>query len=359
MNKRFEPDMYIRFFSKQREVDRIPISYLTKSLLSLQKVINLIALCAEETQLADNSRIPTKILNRDSLECYIPETGSYVIPLALSFPEDSSDIVSFVHTELRHLFRAIAEENLTKLKDLFPHKLVRDGLIRELKNMLPNARSKMLIELQSKTGSSVFQQRQSTLNFLREITQIRHNNQIDDSASNASEIEDTLIGTLIGIDFENKILTLRHPESSRQLSCKYPPEHESILTQSGDQLIQLIGKILYGENEVPNKILAINAIKSIDMTPIEISSFKSNGHTVTASRTVSLNPQLDDSKQYFVLADNKFDIHLVSTTRDELIDVLLDEFDVMWRYYACAKDANLTEGALSLKRKMLEVFRQL
>jgi hypothetical protein len=73
---------------------------------------------------------------------------------------------------------------------------------------------------------------------------------------------------------------------------------------------------------------------------------------------VTIEPELDESQQLMILREDHLGIDVVGSTREELLQGLVEEIEILWRNYALAPDAELSPAARQLKRSLLEAIEE-
>ncbi len=337
--------MQVKFDGPRTREGTVAVDILTSSLEALQKLIHFLAL-RHETHLPERSPVSEEMRRRYSLICRLPKPGSYTIPLAIGERDYETGLAADVHADLRRVFRAVQQHDERDLESLFPTPRTRAAVARTLKNMLPKPSSGTRLSIQSRSGSDIFVPGEPTSRFLSSLSVTR----------TANEIERSLVGHLKEIDFDKHRIKLQHPPTGRQLTCTYPLQLEGELVDWGRNLIQVVGEVTVGADDVPKRIRSVDTIYRVDLSPIELAEFSTGGRRVRARRSVTFNPELDDAYQGYVLHDAPFGIHLISLTREELETNLHEEMDILWRHYATCDDMTLTSTAQELKRQLNGAF---
>ena len=336
-------DMQVKFDGR---ADTVPVDTLTASLEALQKLIHLLAFRHGTDKLTERSHVSDEMRRRYSLICGLPEPGSYTIPLAIGEEDHEMDLAADVHSDLRRLFLAVQQHDEPDLESLFPSPRTRAAVARTLSNVLPKASSRTRLSIQSRSGTTIFIQSELTSRFLGSLAATRAQN----------EIERSLVGHLKEIDFDKRRIKLQHPPTGCQLTCTYPRQLERELVEWGRNLVQVVGEVTVGADDVPKRIRSVDTIYRIDLSPIELTEVSTGGRRVRARRSVTFKPELDEAYQGFVLHDAPFGVHLMSTTREELETNLHEEMDILWRHYASCDDMTLTASAQELKRQLNGAF---
>ena len=348
MANRDDDELQVRFEGPATRGHSVPVEVLTASLESLQKLVHLLALRRHEEPGTDGgASVPAEIRRRYALICRLPKAGSYAVPITLGDDTGSqSTSMPGLSGDLQHLFRAVQNQDESDLERLFPAPRTRAAANRALSDMVPKPRSGVRLVVQSKSGRDIFVPDSETGRFLKSLTASRADNEVGLSVA----------GLLKEIDFDKQRIRLEHPPTGRQLTCAYPRQLERMLVDSRRNLIQVLGEVTTGPEDIPKRIRSVDDIHLVDLSPIELREFVTQGRRVRAREPIVFTPAMDDAYQHYVLRDGPFGIRLVSLTRGDLETNLNEEMDVLWRHYACADDAKLTRAAQQLKQQLNGAF---
>ena len=348
MPKSNDGEMQVKFYGAATRGNCVPVDILSTSLASLQKVIHFLAFRHEGAEEASGASVPAVIRQRYSLVCRLPESGSYTVPVTIGETPHApgSDVPPDVLADLQRLFRAVQNHDELELEEMFPAARIRAGVTRALCNLVPKPLSGTQIAVQSRSGRDLFVPDAGTGRFLKSPTGSRTGN----------DIERSVAGHLTEIDFDHHRIRLQHPPTGRELSCLYPSQLEAMLVGWRRDLIQVVGEVTIGPEDVPQRIRSVDNIHLVDLSPIELTEFVTRGRRVRARRPIAFEPAMDDAYQHFMFREAPFGIHLLSVTREELETNLHEEMDVLWRHYACADDAMLTPDARELKQQLHGAF---
>lgn len=347
MANRDDDELQVKFEGPATSGHSVTVEVLTASLESLQKLVHFLALRRHEEPGTDGVSIPAEIRRRYSLICRLPKAGSYNVPITLSGGRGSqSDYVPDLSGDLQRLFRAVQNQDESDLERLFPARRTRAAANRALSEMVPKPRSGVRLVVQSNSGRDIFVPDSETGRFLKSLTASRADNEVGVS----------IAGLLKEIDFDKQRIRLEHPPTGRQLTCPYPRQLERMLVDSRRDLIQVLGEVTTGPEDIPKRIRSVDDIHLVDLSPIELREFITQGRQVRARKPIVFQPAMDDAYQHYVVRDGPFGIRLISLTRGDLETNLHEEMDVLWRHYACADDANLTRAAKQLKQQLNGAF---
>ena len=109
---------------------------------------------------------------------------------------------------------------------------------------------------------------------------------------------------------------------------------------------------------MPREITDVVEIQEVDLSPIELEEVQADGLNLRFKSPNTLVPELDDSQQLFVLKESRIGLEIFAYTRSEIIADVQSEIAFLWREYALADDAELSQEALSMKRGLLDLLEE-
>ena len=170
------------------------------------------------------------------------------------------------------------------------------------------------------------------------------------------QIVQTVTGRLSKIDFDEHKITILYPITSRELECFYDDSIEDLLLEHPRDLIQVTGNVILDENDHPKKIIDVEDIREVDISPMRLSEFTYSDYKLIFREPKILVPELDETQQIIYIEDISLGINIFALTRDELEEALYSEIDVLWRNYALCDDNFLTSEAKKLKKILNEAI---
>jgi hypothetical protein len=172
------------------------------------------------------------------------------------------------------------------------------------------------------------------------------------------EAVQTVSGRLIKIDFGARKLTLLYPATNRELDCFYDEALEELLLENRREMIQVTGRVVLDQDDLPVRIIDVENIAELDLSPFNVSEFQSPTGRIVLDPPRTLFPTLDETGQLLCIDCPELGISAFAPTREELLDELADEIETVWREYALERDEMLTEKALELKGRLLGAMRE-
>ena len=336
----------IDFHFKGSEADAhlLPVEYIINLLEGIRDLAYLTVAQQTGSVLNERFRPSGQIKNGVIVRCKPAVMGSYAQALVFDSSEDSL-FPEFgpegVCSQIKDFIAAVAMNDLEKIKRVFSNGRMRRRALQDIRKALPPSDSGIYVEVDNDPSLN------SRLIHL-------HSSQILDAVQ--VEVEDfmTLVtGRLIGIQFEQRKLIIQHPVLRRSLDCYYNEEVEPMLLDHRRELIQVTGNVRLDANDMPAEITDVFLIQEVDLSPIELDRVVSDGLELRFRQPVSLRLELDESCQLFVLREPELGLDLFAYTRSEIVADLHSETAFLWKEFAHADDAELTEPALILKRSLL------
>jgi len=326
----------------------LPVDCMINLLEGMRDLMYLTLAQQDGTVFNERFRPSKQIKNRVSVVCKPSESGGYYQTLAFHpcgtqvplFADEPAEVCQRIKTFLVDLAQN-AHENVAQA---FPNVKMRIKALESVRKALPAPDSGIYAEVDDEPLVS---------------SKMIHVNcsAMADTARNVIEDYMTVVtGRLIRIDFEQKKLVIQHPVTRKPLDCYYNEEIEAMLLENRRELIQVTGNVVLDDNELPQGISDVVCIQEVDLSPIEFGEIVQDGQRLRFKSPTVFVPVLDDSQQLFVLKDDQLGLDICAYTRGEITEDVKSEIAFLWNEYALASDADLTEGALALKRNLLTLL---
>ncbi|HBA67172.1 MAG TPA: hypothetical protein DCZ48_13530 [Methylococcaceae bacterium] len=326
----------------ETENHQVSIETMAQVLTGIQKTVYLLA-SAKLKQPLQQRFVPSReIKSLYTLQCGIPEPGSYVIPLAQLEPLSPLEETPILE-DLTQLLSAVGAGLQDKLYDLLPDSRYREKVLRELLRYLPKPGSRW--------GLSFMPDGQPAINLeSKAIRTVEHWLVPADETDTVM----TVTGELIRIDFDRNLVALRYPPTNRELECSYVQDIEDSIIESRRELIQVTGRFTLDADGHPKSLTDVTRIEPVDLSALTFETVDLNGRQLTLSPPLVLEPALDEeSKQLLVVSDDILNIHVYAQTREQLADDLVSELFFLWDEYAHEDSDNLTPKARQLQENLL------
>ena len=95
-----------------------------------------------------------------------------------------------------------------------------------------------------------------------------------------------------------------------------------------------------------------------DLSAFYLTQFEYPDRVLFFRDEIAIEPELDESQQLMILRQDHLGIDVVGSTREELLQGLLEEIEILWRNYALAPDRELSPAARRLKRSLLDAIEE-
>lgn len=268
-----------------------------------------------------------------------PESGSVVLPLNLK------DLVSDLKVSAAELTLAL----YTVLSSLSSNAQTDDGLLANLDNASRAAFAAEIGKLVSNEGANVV-----SLDF--EAGRIEFSTEMAERATARLKVFEiapdneirTLIGDLVGIDFQGSTISVRSLETKGIVVCSYFPEAFDCSVMVPHGRVQVIGKYESDSDGAITSMTEVSSISGVDLSPIRV-PFR--------GKLLSVPVELDvDSGQYYWAVEKGLGINVFSETRSMLVKEIVDVLQVNWDELAEAQDEELACDAQQIKRNLLAMF---
>ncbi|MFH1114488.1 MAG: hypothetical protein V1792_11250 [Pseudomonadota bacterium] len=340
----------LHFEGRKPEDIHVPVETLAQVLNGMQKTIHLLAMHHEKVEVRYRAVPPGHIKQRYEVLCSPMEPGSVVVPVIVG--NAFSDLFSPRHiTSVVDLFQRAGEilsaKKLSDLGDLIPDGLMRTRVVESFRSMVPKSGSgwKLNVADRDRRGFSFSEALQAPLKcYLKRSTE--------------DEAVQTVTGQLIKIDFSEHKVTILYPVTNRALDCFYDESMEELLLENRREMIQVTGKVILDDNDLPAKIIDVESISELDLSPFLLSEFQYDDRVIRFDPPRYLEPHLDETRQLLCLERAELGIHVFAPTREELFEELHTEMEMLWFEYARERDHVLTDEAKELKANLLQNLRE-
>jgi hypothetical protein len=335
----------LRFEGRRPEDVQVPIETLTQVLNGMQKTIFLLAMYHEKVEVRQRAVPPSHIRRRYEVLCSPVQPGSLVIPVEVGNPSADlfapDDIASVVDI-FQRAGEIVSSKTLVGLSDLIGDRLMRMRIVESFRSMVPKSGSgwKLRVAGAEEEGFSFSEGLHGPIkSYLKR--------------SEEDEAVQTVTGQLIKIDFSERKVTILYPVTKRALDCFYDESIEELLLENRREMIQVTGKVILDENDQPTKIIDVENISELDLSPFYLSDFQYEDRVIKFQPPQYLEPHLDETRQLICLESPDLGIHVFAPTREEVLEELYEEIMMLWFEYAQERDEVLTDKAKELKTNLL------
>jgi hypothetical protein len=338
----------IRLTNDEDGMHEVPADVLVRTLAGMQQLVYLLGAVQEQRTIGVRFRLSQEIQQRYSLNCRIPQPGSYAVPIALGTGErEESLFTNYLNLlgNIESLLGAIQQGSLEPLWEIFPDGKVRNRALREVRKLLPKPGEGWNLGFQRGDSPEVVLASDSAIATIdRELAQ--------DSPENTVM---TVTGELIRIDFDKRTVVLRYPPTRTEIECVYVDELEETMLQNRRGLMQATGQFTLDEEGNPTKLTNVTQLEPVDLSPISIKVVHWRGREFRFGSSLTLQPELDEeSSQLYVVEAPDLTLLAYAQTREQLLQEIAEQIAFMWDAYVNVSEAELAPDALKLRQRLLK-----
>jgi len=346
-----QPD-YVEFKIEGAEnKHEVPVSILTQALLGFQQLVYLFALQSEGKTVHQRARLPEEIKQKYVLRCCAPQPGSVVVAARvgdlrrdLLAPQDIGKTMGSLH----RFSRFAVQGNSTEIRHITSDTRLCFKMLFCLRSMAPPAGSGYQLSFKNSTGDAVM---------LNEEVSARIDTLINEQPEEQSALQ-TVTGKLNEIRFTQHQLTIDYAPRHRTLECFYKEDIEPMLFENRRDLIQVTGKVIVDEDNHPMKIVEVENIQDLDLSPFVVSEMTDGSLKIRFKKPLELVPTLSESQQLIHLFHKDLNIDVFASTRVSLLSELKEQVLMMWHEYVQEDDSNLADSARELKQYLIAAIRE-
>lgn len=337
-----------RFDHSGERGEEVPAFLLAQTLDAAQRALLLLAMAEERREIGVRARFPAEVERRYQLRCRVPQGGSYVLPATLVSAQPELPAIANLPTvvdKFQSAAEAVVAEDRQQLANLVADSAIRYRLLESFRAMAPRPGSGWTVDI-GRNGSRV-----------------RLDSKFYSSAKHLAErIDtqprlDTLNGRLISINFAEHKITIVPLGSQHQVDCVYDISVEDLLYENRRSEIQVTGEIILGPSEEVQRILNVQSITDLDMSPFEVREFDAADSRLRFRLPLVLTPDLDaETQQWLVLRNTEIGIDVFAKTRDDLEEELYSQLKLLWLEYGREDDPQLSPDAQLLRRNLQDAL---
>lgn len=340
--------LQLRFFEPKRpQVASAPATAFVHSLDELQRLVHLIAMRREGRAPGRRIRPSADIQNRYRLVCEVPTAGSYIVPVRIEGAELLAQTdTAAVFADLEELLSAVGAEDEAAFRAAAPDNTWRRFYLEALDRLSPPPISRAELEI-TYAGKPLVETPQLRV-FVERLVR----------ASSKQGIRGSVVGEFKKIDFSRREITIRHKDTSRDLTCVYEDHvQQSLLEHPGDLLL-VLGTVTRDEKGLPVSIEDVDPIEPVDLEDIPIGLVPVGDRALTPTEPLSASVSFDEADALYLAEVESLGLSVCGETREMLNAAIEDDIVVLWSRYASAPDEKLTRAALALKARVRATFRE-
>ena len=331
-----EETLVLRFFGDDPEEHTVDLSVLVEALKGLQLAFHLIGMDLENRDLGERARVPEDIARRFAINCDVPERGSYEMRMSLGgrcVDLMDREVIPKVGARLEKCFSAILCNVVEIIENLVRHPGYRLRILKALKGVVPKAGSKYKVGVRRNREPEIIL---STVQATTISAFEKH--------SERREALQTVTGELHRIDFKNHTIKIWYPGTERLLECCYDAGIEELLLENRRGWIQVSGTVVLNEDGEPDRIVDVGDICDLDLSEVEVAEVPCQEGVLRFKETLVLRPETTKSKQLLFVENKELGINVHAATRDELLDELYAQIEMLWNEYGKEGEESLSES---------------
>lgn len=306
----------------------------------LQRTVRLLAAQEEGLTVGRRFNPPAEFKQHFTVMLGVPEEGSYSQPVLVVDSRAEYTLEEEPFFPLRSatkVLAAIAERDFDTIQQALPNPRIRREVFSTVKEYVP--RDKWSLRVTS--GSSEVELAASDIGTIEEWLAL---------ADTVDEID--VIGELIELKFDKRIITLKYPPTGRHLEASYEIDFEEALFAERRGLVQVTAIAILDDEATPIELQDVTAIRMVDLSPFQVNEVRYGDVHLVANPAVMLTPTLSDDFQLFEAQDPSLGLDAYATTREKLADAVQEELAFNWECYALEDPVNLSRDARDLRERL-------
>jgi hypothetical protein len=323
----------------------LPAKELSESIAALNRTVEITALSELSQEMKIRERMPEHLRKEFSLYFAAPRSGSFVLSGILGgypSPLIRNELIDRIADKFNQSWNALYEGDWVKLEELYPDASRLRRWIQAAAGVSPKPGKGLHLTIE------LSQLKMGLKDIPKRITAFEKRQKRQESSIN---------GYLSEIDFMSHTFKLRYPCGNRLIEGSYSDDVEDFLLANPRELIQVSAEILYSADDVPVRILRATAFNILDLTSVVIDGFETKAGYIEAANAIEIPVTLDEDQQYIVVSFPELQMELAARNRDELITLIEEDIEALWRNIVCSDDESLAEDSMAVKKWMMEHFR--
>lgn len=329
--------------------DAVPAALLVQILENAQRAFELIGVHVEGRTIKERAAIPAATKMRFQLVCRLPQPGCYALPIDVGgYDLLAAEGVERGFSIFKGLIEGITSRDSGLIKSALPDERLRHRVLESIRGMTPRAGAKWRLKLWDASDIVFGDLNTESEPFIREAI----------VPAEERESSQVVTGQPTNIDFIKRTVTIFYPPTRRMLDCIYDDAVEELLFENRRGLIQVTGRVVLDDNGTPTKIIDVNDIRELDLSPLVVDTIKFGDFSLRALRVIALEPTTDETLQLLCVEDAELGIDTFARTRESLIGELNEQIVMLWQEYALADDMMLDGEAIKMKHALLNAFSE-
>lgn len=332
----------------------VPAEVLARTVDGFQKAIWLIAAAAQERELRTRFKPSAEFRRRFTLKVKLTEKGGYAVPTDLT--DDSVPLLAGVLSQaaietmdvLVGVWGSVATADAAQLEALVPNTMYRQKILLEIKHLLPRREDGWTVGFGRSRDTEIVLDYKSR-------TAVEHWIEQGDADGESASV----IGRLLRIDFIKRVAVILYRPTQRTINCHYLPEAEDDILAGRKGLFQATGKFVLDSAGNPKEMLDVRRLEPVNLSTAMLERLEASGQVFAFDPPLEITPELDPAtEQWFTASVPVLNIEASGKTRDDLFEDIADQVRFVWKKYAMARDEDLADDAVLLKRRVLQRVRR-
>lgn len=328
--------------------DAVPAAVLAQILTNAQRSFELIGAYVEGLTIHRRARISAATRSRFQLVCRLPEPGCYAVPIKLGGKDLFAEHITAAMGIFRKIIEGIAKRDSKSISVALPDEGLRHRVLEAIRGMTPRADAKWSLKLWDAENVEFGELNTESEAILRAAI-------VPAEEQATSQV---VTGILTNINFTDRVVTIIYPPTKREMECVYDEAVEELLIENRRGLIQVTGQMVLDDAGVPKKIIDVNDIRELDLSPLVVDMVKVGNAVLRAKQSITFDPVTDETQQLICVMNAELGIDAFARTRDALVGELNEQIGMLWQEYALADDDALDGMAIKMKNAMLAAFSE-
>ena len=332
---------WMHFKAKKDRSHMVPAPVLVESVTGIQRVVYLLAKFTRGEELGQRAAFSLALREAFALQCRVPEPASYALPFEIGSAAHSPP-VSGEADHVRRLFRrvtaAVGEGDVDGVRALVPDPRYLDCLGEAYRKATPPPRSGVSYRLEDHRRRTILDghRTEATLDDLR-----------GHAEPEQFVREDTISGTLAGMDFDEHRIRLKRPDG-KSVSAYYDEESELPLIERRRGWVELTGDVLYDAHGRALSVTRARNFVVLDEDTIELRNVNLYNVAYRASPPLRFKVRYDPRDELYDL-DGEFGISVSASSRSDLHHELHEALSMLWIEYGKESPDRLSPKARRLR----------
>lgn len=344
-----EHDIELKFDGPPvKQLGGAPADAVINALTAIQRIVHLIGMKKEGRVLKQRAKPSAKVRQDYAVICKSVRVGSHVQPFDIaSGGGEATAAAAFARKNLLEMLDAFNSGEADRVERVIPNARERCFIAEAASGLVPSAESGVQVTIWP-SSDGAYTSKADKARLL--IERYR-------SGSPPEAEARRITGRVTGVDFDKYSITLR-PVGARAFRFACPTAIEELLQANRRKRIAIVGVPERSSTGDVSGFLRLDMLSELEPTLPEISFFQFNDRKITTNKPLKLPVSYDFTNRIFTLQDKNLGIDSFSESYREMRSTVLEELVFLWESYALAKDEELDDEALELKKSLLERFHE-